>query len=114
MLDVKAVDKEFSEFLINNDGSMVLKNLDYLLRVNKLYEVRTIIFPNRDKENKENVTYVAKHISDKCFYKIIRYRQFGVRENNLDILGDYTTDEEYADKYLLLAKNLGAIKAYIV
>ena len=114
MLDVKAVDKEFSDWLINYPNDIVLKNLEYLLNVNKLYEVRSIIFPNKDKENEETISYVSNIIKDKCLYKIIRYRQFGVREKGQELLGDYTTDEEYALKYVKLAKDLGASKAYLI
>ena len=114
MLDVKAYNKEFSDWLIRYPNEVVLKNLHYLLKVNKLEEVRTIIFPGRDKENEETVSYVSKVIGDKCRYKIIRYRQFGVREEERKVLGDFTTDEEYALKYVELAKSLGATKAFII
>ena len=114
MLDVKAYNKEFSDWLIRYPNEVILKNLEYLLKVNKLYEVRTIIFPDRDKDNEETVTYVSNIIKDKCFYKIIRYRQFGVRDEERKVLGDFTTDEEYALKYVKLAKQLGATKAYLI
>ena len=114
MLDIKAVDKNFSDWLIRYPNEIILKNLEYLLNNNKLYEVRTIIFPDRDKDNEETVRYVSEIIKDKCFYKIIRYRQFGVREKELLELGDYTTDEDYALKYVELAKSIGADKAYLI
>lgn len=114
MLDVKAADKEFSDWLIRYPNEVILKNLKYLLSIDKLYEVRTIIFPERDDDNENTVSYVSKIIQDKCFYKIIRYRQFGVRDEQRDVLGDYTTDEEYAMKYVELAHSLGASKAYLI
>ena len=114
MLDVKAVEPEWSRELIGCAPDMVLHNLDYLLRAGKLHEVRTIIFPDRDRENEETVRYVAEHIGDGCFYKIIRYRPFGVREANLARMGEYTTDEAYAERYAQLARGLGAAKAYVV
>ena len=114
MLDVKAVNKDFHEWLIRYPNDIVLKNLEYLLSIDKLYEVRTIIFPERDKENEETVRYVSSIIKDKCFYKIIRYRQFGVRENERKVLGDYTTDEEYAERFVKIAHDAGASKAYLV
>ncbi|MBQ1577127.1 MAG: YjjW family glycine radical enzyme activase, partial [Oscillospiraceae bacterium] len=66
MLDVKAVEKAWSEKLISHPREIVLKNLDYLLSAEKLYEVRTIIFPGRDRENEETVRYVAERIQDRC------------------------------------------------
>ena len=114
MLDVKASDVAFHNTLCSFDNSIVLKNLVYLLSINKIYEVRTIIFPDKDEVNETTVSYVAKHIGDRCLYKIIRYRPFGVREENLDYLGHFETDEDYAQKYVDLAKSLGATKAFMV
>ena len=80
----------------------------------KLYEVRTIIFPGRDKDNKATGRYVAEHIGNGCFYKIIRYRPFGVRERYQKILGEFETEADYAERYARLARDLGASKAYVV
>ena len=114
MLDVKAVEPGWNDRLISYPRDTVLKNLDYLLRVGKLYEVRTILFPGRDQENEETVRYVAAHIRDGCFYKLIRYRPFGVRERYQKLLGEDETDAEYAEGFARLARSLGAEKAYIV
>ena len=114
MLDVKASDFDFHNTLCAFDNHIVLKNLEYLLSVNKLYEVRTIIFPDRDKDNETTIRYVSEHIQDRCLYKIIKYRPFGVREKNLDRLSHFETEQEYAQKYLDLALSLGAEKAFIV
>ncbi len=114
MLDVKAADPEWDRKLTGAERDIVIKNLHYLLSADKLYEVRTLIFPDRDQENEETVRYVAETIGDRCFYKIIRYRPFGVREENRKILGEFTTDEQYAEKYAQLARDLGASKAYVV
>ena len=114
MLDVKAVEKSWSDQLISYPRDTVLKNLDYLLRVGKLYEVRTVILPDRDRENEETVRFVADKIRDGCFYKIIRYRPFGVRERCQKLLGEFETDRDYAERYARLARDLGATKAYVV
>ena len=114
MLDVKAVEQGWSDTLISHPRETVLKNLDYLLSVGKLYEVRTIIFPGRDRENAETVRYVAEHIQDGCYYKIIRYRPYGVRERYQKLLGEFETDKDYAERFAQLARDLGAAKAYVV
>ena len=114
MLDVKAVGEDWSRELISYPRELVLKNLDYLLSVGKLYEVRTIIFPGRDRENEETVRYVAEHIGDGCCDKIIRYRPFGVRERYQKLLGEFETEAAYAEGYARLARELGATKAYVV
>ena len=114
MLDVKAVEPAWSRYLISAAPDMVLRNLDYLLRAGKLYEVRTLIFPGRDKENEETVRTVAERIGDGCWYKIIRYRPYGVREPYRKRLGEFETDMAYAERFAALARELGAKKAYLV
>ena len=114
MLDVKAVEPAWSDTLISYPREPVLKNLDYLLAAGKLYEVRTLIFPGRDREDEETVRYVAEHIRDRCFYKIIRYRPYGVRERYQKLLGEFETDADYAESFARLARELGAEKAYVV
>ena len=114
MLDVKAVGQVWSDELISHPREVVLHNLDYLLSVGKLYEVRTILFPGRDRENGETVRYVAEHIGSRCFYKLIRYRPYGVREAYQKLLGEDETDAEYAERFAALARSLGAEKAYVV
>ncbi|MBQ8108810.1 MAG: YjjW family glycine radical enzyme activase [Clostridia bacterium] len=114
MLDVKAVDRSWSERLIGCDGEIVLRNLDYLLKAGKLQEVRTVIFPDRDADNETTVRYVAGHIGDACDYKIICYRPFGVRERYQKLLGEDTTDSAYAEGYARLARKLGAGRAFVV
>lgn len=114
MLDVKAVEPAWNETLISYPRDTVLKNLDYLLGAGKLYEVRTLIFPGRDTENEATVRYVAEHIRDGCFYKLIRYRPYGVREKYQKLLGEFETDADYAERYAALARQLGAKKACVV
>ena len=114
MLDVKAVDRRWSEILLSHTPDLVLKNLDYLLSAGKLQEVRTVIFPGRDRENEETVRYVSGHIGSRCPYKIIRYRPFGVRERYQQMLGEFETDKEYAERFAALARELGAERAFVV
>ena len=114
MLDVKAVSPEWSQELISSSPEPVLRNLDYLLSVNKLQEVRTLIFPGKDRENEETVRYVAQRIGNKCAYKIIRYRPYGVREQYRKELGEETTDAGYAEHYAAFARSLGASQTFVV
>lgn len=114
MLDVKAVEPGWSDTLISHPREIVLKNLRYLMEADKLFEVRTVIFPGRDRENEETVRYVAQRIGDRCPYKIIRYRPFGVREEYQKLLGEFETDADYAERFAALARKEGAEKAYVV
>ena len=114
MLDVKAVRPQWHQELVSYPAEPVLRNLEYLLSAGKLQEVRTIIFPGRDRENEESVRTVAARIGDACDYKIIRYRPYGVRERYQQILGTETTDAAYAESYAALARSLGAARAYVI
>ena len=114
MLDVKAVDREWSGRLISHPPEIVLKNLEYLLQNGKLQEVRTVILPGRDRENEETVRTVAERIGNACLYKIIRYRPFGVREKYQKILGEFQAEEEYAERFAALAREYGAGKAAVI
>ena len=114
MLDVKAVEPGWNDRLISYPRDRVLKNLDYLLKAKKLFEVRTVIFPGRDQENEETVWYVSRRIGGYCPYKIIRYRPFGVREQYQKVLGEFETEKDYAERFAALAQTEGAEKAYVV
>ena len=114
MLDVKAVDSEWHQWLIHHAAEPVLRNLDFLLKAGKLQEVRTVILPGRDTENEETVRYVAERIGDACDYKIIRYRPFGVKEAYQRELGEDETPEEYAERFVQMARQMGAARARLI
>lgn len=114
MLDVKAFDNHFHHKLCSFDNSIVIKNLKYLLSIDKLYEVRTVCIPGYDEENRKTIEEVSKIIQDKCIYKIIKYRPFGVREKNIALLAEDELPTEIAEEYVSLAKSLGATKACVI
>ncbi|MBQ6960184.1 MAG: YjjW family glycine radical enzyme activase [Clostridia bacterium] len=114
MLDVKAVEPGWNDRLISYPRDRVLKNLDYLLKAGKLFEVRTVIFPGRDRENEDTVRYVSRRIGGSCSYKIIRYRPFGVREQYQKVLGEFETEKDYAGHFAAIARTEGAKKAFVV
>ena len=114
MLDVKAVHPLWSRELTGQGPELVLKNLRYLLSAEKLYEVRTILFPGRDAENEETVRTVAGLIPADLRYKLIRYRPYGVRERYKRQLGEEETDLSYAERFVELAHALGAKGAFVL
>ena len=109
MLDVKAVDEQEHRKLTRVSNKNVLKNLEFLLEKNKLYEVRTVLAPGLHHEI--TVPYVAKIIKDKCIYKLLKYRRYGVRKEGLLLFGKSSTPKEYLEDMVLLAKENGADKA---
>lgn len=114
MLDVKAYDNKFHHMLCSYDNALVIKNLKYLLSIGKLYEVRTVCIPGYDEQNRKTIEEVSKLIGDKCIYKIIKYRPFGVREKNIPLLSENELETEIAEEYVSLAKSLGATKACVI
>lgn len=104
MLDVKAYDNEFHKHLTSKSNETVLKNLNYLLEHDKMYEVRTVLM-NHCTYNEDTVEHVAAIIRDRCRYKLIKYRPFGVREETLDELGRSILSDEELDKCVNIAKN---------
>ena len=99
MLDVKAVDPAFHQELCACDNAMVLKNLDYLLEIGKLEEVRTVILPGKDAENEKTVRYVSAHLQGRSRYKLIRYRPFGVRDAGITAFGNSTYPKAAMEHY---------------
>lgn len=111
MLDVKSIDSNEHMRITGQPNNIVLKNLKELLNEDKLYEVRTVIAPNIN--NRETVDKVSKIIKDKCRYKLIKYREFGVREEGIKIHGnEILKDEEIEELKKISIKN-GCINTII-
>lgn len=82
MLDVKVWDKDTHNKYIQFDNTNVLNNLEYLISIDKLYEVRTVVVPDIFN-NEETVEKVSKIIGESNLnirYKLIVFRALGVRE----------------------------------
>lgn len=80
MLDIKAWDLKEHKTLTGVGNNNVLKNLEFLLERDKMFEVRTVI--NSMINAEETVTKTAmilKKYTD-VRYKLIAYRHFGVKE----------------------------------
>ncbi|MDD4642072.1 MAG: YjjW family glycine radical enzyme activase [Erysipelotrichaceae bacterium] len=107
MLDVKAFDQKQHYALTNKDNVTVLKNLNYLLEKNKLYEVRTVLLHDHQR-NIDTVENVSRIIKDKCYYKLIKYRPFGVRVEGLKICGDNSVDDAELSLMKKIAETNGA------
>lgn len=80
MLDVKAAEPGQHQMLTGQSNQVVLKNLAYLLSVNKLYEVRTVVVPEV-LDNHHTVDVVSRMIAPFPWvsYKLLRFRNHGVR-----------------------------------
>ncbi|MGL5346876.1 MAG: YjjW family glycine radical enzyme activase [Peptostreptococcaceae bacterium] len=92
MLDVKSINEEEHIKITGLSNNTVLKNLNYLLENDKLYEVRTVIAPNLD--NEKTVEEVSEIIRGKCKYKFNGYRKYGVRKEGIDFHGEIGPTED--------------------
>ena len=61
-----------------------------------MYEVRTVIAPGLNSE--KTVDEVSKIIGDKCRYKLIKYRPFGVREEGIEVHGMTSPRDSYMNE----------------
>jgi pyruvate formate lyase activating enzyme len=114
MLDVKAYDQKFHEYLCKGKNDIILKNLKYLKSVNKLYEVRTVLLNNNRDANLDTIKNVSKIIGDSIRYKLIKYRPYGVRDEGKKELGNTEFDNLEALKLIEYAKECGALKATLI
>ena len=96
MIDVKSMDEKEHVKVTGQSNDIVIKNVKYLLDLDKIYEVRTVIAPTLNNEN--TVREVSKIIKDKCKYKFNIYRHHGVRKEGLDFHGYVSPDEEEINK----------------
>lgn len=114
MLDVKAVDSEFHLQLTHHTNENVLKNLDDLLLMGKLQEVRIVVLPGYDAQNKITIAYVAEHVKSKAKIKLLTYRPYGVRKEGLDRLGSSMLSENEMEIYRQFAQACGASDVIIL
>ncbi|MGL5000609.1 MAG: YjjW family glycine radical enzyme activase [Cetobacterium sp.] len=96
MLDVKAWNEDEHLSLCGKDVNVVINNLYFLKNIGKLYEVRTVVVSEKlnNRTTIENVSKVIEKTDVR--YKIIKYRNFGVRKEMLANLFS-PSDEELKD-----------------
>lgn len=79
MLDIKATDPNNHFAITNSKNDQVLKNAQYLAQENKLYELRTVLIDGMNNHKTiEDISKLLPH--HKMNYKLINYRDFGVRK----------------------------------
>ncbi|MCT4507186.1 MAG: YjjW family glycine radical enzyme activase [Tepidibacter sp.] len=113
MLDVKSFDKKEHIKLTGQDNTNVLENLKFLLEKDKLYEVRTVIVPEvlNNKNNVDNVSKIIAKYNTNVRYKLIKYRQLGVRQ---DKLISYTPGQNLMEEYKEIVTKNGCKNVVII
>ncbi|EJT6171316.1 YjjW family glycine radical enzyme activase [Clostridium perfringens] len=96
MLDVKSIDEKENIWLTKSSNKLVLENLKRILELDKMHEVRTVIAKGLNSE--KTVDEVSKIIGDKCRYKLIKYRPFGVREEGIKVHGTISPEDSYMNE----------------
>lgn len=113
MIDIKAYNKKDHMLMVGMDNENVIKNFKYLVEIDKIYEVRTVIVPEiiDNKKTVDNVSKLIAHYNKDIKYKLIKYRQNGVRR---DVLVSYTPDDDYMNKLKKIALKNGLSDIVIV
>ena len=103
MLDIKAYSEEEHIALTKKSNENILKNLEFLMKINKLYEVRTVVL-NDVLTNELTIKKVSEIIANSDVkYKIIKFRNIGVRDEKLKFSN--SPEDEYMIK--LISEDLG-------
>ena len=101
MPDVKVFNNSQHIELTGKSNEIVLQNVEYLLQKKKIYEIRTVIYPNLN--NEETVTEVSKLIAKynkNVIYKLIKFRPNGTRQKLNENL------QETSDETMIYLKNI--------
>ena len=96
ILDVKSYSPWKHNVLTEADNEVVLKNLFFLGKTSKLYEVRTVIAPDLlDNENTvKNISRIIADINPELRYKLIKCQPHGL---NNDMLKECPSSDEYME-----------------
>lgn len=128
MLDIKAWSEKDSIALTDTGNRIVLNNLQFLLQAGKLQEVRTVVAPelfhveetvvntarllaNYLRELPKVDTIDSGNQDKKILYKLIQYRQVGVRPEYRDTR---EPDEDYMNHLLTLVREQGYQEVIII
>ncbi|MCY6483103.1 YjjW family glycine radical enzyme activase [Clostridium aestuarii] len=106
MVDLKSYDSKEHKKLTGMDNTIVIENIKYLARTNKLYEVRTVIVPEvlNNHYNVDMTSKLLASLNPDIRYKIIKYRPLGVRTN---IIKSFMPSDEMIKTFKTLAEKNG-------
>jgi pyruvate formate lyase activating enzyme len=113
MVDMKSYDNEEHKILTGMGNDTVIENVKYLAKLNKIYEIRTVIVPEV-LDNYNNVDKISKLIANlnpEIRYKLIKFRQLGVRR---DMVNSYTPKDKTMKELEGIAINNGCRNIVLV
>lgn len=106
MVDIKSFNADEHMMLTGNSNENVIKNVEFLSQIDKLYEIRTVIVPDllRNHGNVDCISKMISSINPDIRYKLIKYRPFGVRH---DRMKSSIPSTEMMEELVQTAKNNG-------
>ena len=112
ILDVKSFSPWKHNILTEADNEIILKNLHFLGKASKLYEIRTVIAPDvLDNENTvSNVSSIIAKINPDLRYKLIKCQPHGLHN---DLLKECPPPDEYMEFLRNIALKNGCKKIIV-
>lgn len=113
MVDIKSVDE--IESICGTSMKNNLDNLKYLLELNKVYEVRTVMIHDyMDIEN--TVLKVGKILKDypEVIYKLIRVHSSGLTDRQKNMIKDHIPSEEYVREIADRVREIGVKRVELI
>ncbi|OPJ59186.1 YjjW family glycine radical enzyme activase [Clostridium oryzae] len=113
MVDIKAVDK--IQELCGTNLKNNVDNLKYLLSLNKVYEVRTVIIEDyMDVEN--TLTTVASILKDypNVNYKLITVHNSGLKDHQRELINDKIPTRERVEDLADMVRRIGVKKIEVI
>ncbi len=94
MLDIKATDDDIHQKLTGRSSTLVLKNANYLAKIGKLKEIRTVVTQEvlDNEQTIRDIGALLKPYNTIIDYKLIKFRHYGVRDE-YSSLGTPSDDE---------------------
>jgi len=113
MIDLKAFNTDEHKMLTGVDNSVVLENINYMAKLNKLYEIRTVIVPDilNNEYNVRMTSSLIASLNQDIKYKLIKYRPMGVR---LEKIKTSIPNDKYMENLKTIAKNNGCNNVLII
>lgn len=113
MIDLKAYDSKENKMLTGVENHTVIENIKVLGKLDKLYEIRTVVVP-KVLDNQKTVYMGSKllaSVNPNIMYKLIKYRPLGVRE---ELISSSVPTNDYMEELKKIAISNGCKNIIIV
>lgn len=113
MIDLKAYDSEENKMLTGLENQTVIENIKILGKLDKIYEIRTVVVPQvlDSRKTVDEGSKLLASINPNIIYKLIKYRPLGVREN---LIKSTVPTQEYMEELKEIAISNGCKNVIIV